>query len=57
MIGEKESVFDLTIKKYNKTSCIMNYEAYYHPQGHVVPLKSDYKRIVKNFLTRPHDID
>jgi hypothetical protein len=35
----------------------MNYEAYYHPQGHVVPLKSDYKRIVKNFLTRLHGID
>jgi hypothetical protein len=52
MIGEKEGVFGLSIKNYNKVSCIKNYEAHMHMQGHVIPLKSKYKWIIKNFLTR-----
>jgi len=52
MIGEKEGVFGLSIKNYNKVSCIGNYEAHLHPQGHVVPLKSEYKHIIRKFLVR-----
>jgi len=52
MIGEKEGVFGLSIKNYNKVSCIGNYEAHLHSQGHVVPLKSEYKHIIRKFLVR-----
>ena len=52
MIGEKEKSFGLTLKSYKKISCILNYEAHLHYQGHVIPLKSEYKWIIKNFLTR-----
>lgn len=51
IFGQKEGEFGLNVKYYDKVTCIENYETYLHPAGHVIPLKSEYKNLVKDFLT------
>ena len=50
--GEREGIFNITPDHYKNNSSIKsnNNKIVIHDQGHVIPSKSKYKQIIKNFL-------
>jgi predicted esterase len=50
--GEREGIFNITPSLYKKNSSIRsdNHKIVIHDQGHVIPSKSKYKEIIKDFL-------